>query len=246
MIQLVVFDLDGTLFRGDEVVEGAPQALARFRSQGILIRFLTNNSGYSAEVLAEKLNRLGFQASPQEVMGTGPFALQACQQRNYRSVFVIGENGLHSLFSGYETEGDDADAVVVGVDRRFTYAKCDRAMQLIRRGAHFLATNRDATYPIEGGRVQPGAGAMVAAVESASGVSPEVLGKPEPQMILQILADANVDPQNALVVGDRVETDILAGQRAGCKVALVLTGATLDPAPGIRTVISVNDLEPLA
>lgn len=87
---------------------------------------------------------------------------------------------------------------------------------------------------------------MVAAVESASGVSPEVLGKPEPQMILQILADANVDPQNALVVGDRVETDILAGQRAGCKVVLVLTGSTLDPAPGVRTLVSVNDLESLA
>ncbi|MBL8059468.1 MAG: HAD-IIA family hydrolase [Chthonomonas sp.] len=242
MIRLVIFDLDGTLWRGNEPIQGAAESLSELRRKSVQIRFLTNNSSISSEEVARKLTGMGFEANRHEVMGSGPFSAQVCQSRGMRSVYVVGGPALEREFSSFDKAGADADAVVVGIDRGFTYDKCSRALQLIRRGARFIATNRDATYPLEGGRVEPGAGAIVAAIEAASGVAPEVLGKPNPAMINQLLDEAGVEPGDCLVVGDRMETDIAAGQAAGCQTALVLTGATIDPVSGVRVAVSVPDL----
>ncbi|MBI1756886.1 MAG: HAD-IIA family hydrolase [Fimbriimonas ginsengisoli] len=124
------------------------------------------------------------------------------------------------------------DAVVVGICRSLSYDLLDQAMNLILRGALFVATNRDATYPLEDGCLSPGAGAIVAALEACTGVSPVVVGKPEPTLILQLLEEIGVEPEAALVVGDRVETDLEAGRRAGCDTHLVLTGVTTEPHAG--------------
>lgn len=240
MIRLAIFDLDGTLWRGDEAIVGAAEAVNELRSRGIAVRFMTNNSAATVEWVSTKLDRMGFIARSEEIVAVGAFAGRLCLERNYKSAFVVGEAPLHEMFAAFAAPGLDADVVVAGIDRDFTYAKCNAALQYIRRGAHFLATNRDATYPVENGVLQPGAGAIVAAIEAASGVSPEIVGKPSPAMIYALLD--GIKPEDCLVVGDRLDTDIAAGTNAGCQTCLVLTGATLDPVPGLRTVISVADL----
>jgi 4-nitrophenyl phosphatase len=128
----------------------------------------------------------------------------------------------------------DPRAVVVGLFRTFDYEVMSRAMQyLVDPGVRFLATNRDATFPLERGRLVPGAGAIVASLVVCSGREPELVGKPSPYSIEWILREARVQPGDALVVGDRVETDIVAGQRAGCPVHLVLTGVATSAPEGV-------------
>jgi 4-nitrophenyl phosphatase len=118
------------------------------------------------------------------------------------------------------------DAVVCGICRSFTYALLDASLQQLLSGAGFIATNPDATYPLEGGRLQPGAGSLVAALKTCAGRAPTVAGKPAPRMVEMALRTLGVRPQRALVVGDRPDTDLAAGQAAGCDAVLVLTGVT--------------------
>ncbi len=244
MIKLVIFDLDGTLFRGSEVIPGAVEAVARLRASGVQVRFLTNNSAHSSAEIAQRLNELGFGAEESEVIGTAPFAVTHCLAAGFKSVFLVGEPGLRRAFEqgGISTTSNRADAVVVGICRSFDYAMCDAALQHLGQGAAFIATNRDATYPVEGGREQPGAGAMVAAIATASGREPEVLGKPNPAMVLQLIQSAGVTTEQTLVVGDRMETDIEAGTRAGAHTLLVLSGATKSSPTGTRSLDSVGEL----
>ncbi len=244
MIKLVIFDLDGTLFRGSEAIPGAVEAVDRLRASGVQVRFLTNNSAHSSVEIAQRLNGLGFQAEESEVLGTAPFAVAHCDAAGFKSVFLIGEPGLRQAFEegGIPTQNESVDAVVVGICRSFDYAMCDAALQHLRQGATFIATNRDATYPVEGGREQPGAGAMVAAIAAASGREPEVLGKPNPAMILELIRSAETTVEQTLVVGDRMETDIEAGARAGAHTLLVLSGATKNSPTGTRSLGSVGEL----
>lgn len=249
MIRLVIFDLDGTLYRGNEPIAGAIEAVQRLRDSGILVRFLTNNSALTHAQIAERLCKIGFRADANEVAGTGPYAAEVCRKRGLEKPFVVGEPGLHQAFAeqGYEPllTGERADVVVVGVCRQFTYSLCDEALQHILNGATFLATNRDATYPLEGNRVQPGAGAGVAAIQAASQTEPEVLGKPSPHLVRHLIVQAEVQPHECLVIGDRVDTDIEAGRAAGCETLLVLSGATTMAPEYVPSIYSVADLPAL-
>ena len=243
MIKLFVFDLDGTLWRGEEAIDGAVDALEAIRKRPVQFRFVTNNSTITPNQVVEKLNRLGFRAKLDEVLCTSTFAAKLCQEADIRKVFIIGEQALIDAFSQFEQpKSGDVDVVVAGLDRKFTYAKCNQALQHIRRGAKFVATNRDATYPLEGGLVEPGAGAIVGSIEAATGKEPFLVGKPSPRMFKQCWMDAQVNPKETLIIGDRYETDIVAGRAAHCNTALVLTGATLDPVEGVRTAATVADL----
>lgn len=239
--RLYVFDLDGTLYRGSEPVVHAADVVAKLRREGAFIRFLTNNSGQTREFYVEKLGAMGFEPKPEEVYSTATGAAEFCLEQGLRAVFVVGEPGLIETLQEAGVEvvnaGPDAlpkprsakpsDAVVVGVCRSFTYAILEEAMQQILAGARFVATNTDNSYPLEGGRLQPGAGAMVAALETCSGRKPEVvIGKPNPLLVRQIAAGAGVPLSEVLCVGDRLETDILSGKNAGCDTHLVLTGVT--------------------
>jgi HAD superfamily hydrolase (TIGR01450 family) len=141
-------------------------------------------------------------------------------------VFVVGEEGLvQTLLQAGVPVGDDApDAVVVGISRGFNYDLLERAATFIRQGSVFIATNLDATYPLEKGRLQPGSGAIVAAIEVASGKKPDVLGKPFPDLAFLAIDSAGAAPEETLVVGDRIDTDIACGIAAGCDTFLVTTG----------------------
>jgi 4-nitrophenyl phosphatase len=241
--RLYILDLDGTLYRGTEPVVHAVETVRALRSRGALIRFLTNNSGETRQFYVEKLSAMGYGAQPEEVYSTAIGAAEYCLEQKLGSVFAVGEPGLLATLAdagvhvanlgpqGFPSPGSESgpavDAVVVGVCRTLTYALIEAAMQHLLGGARFIATNTDNSYPLEGGRLQPGAGSMVAAIATCSNRHPEiVIGKPNPLMVWQIARAAGVELSDVLCVGDRLETDILSGKNAGCDTHLVLTGVT--------------------
>lgn len=232
--RLVILDLDGTVYRGAEPVPGSPEAIAKLRERGVEVRFLTNNSGQTRESIADKLTALGVPTDAAEVTTSGDGAAARCLELGMIRVFVVGESGLVSTLSraGLRVVESGSDAVIAGICRTFGYDRLSAAMREIRAGAAFVATNRDATYPVEAGRLEPGAGAIVAAIEACAGVSPEVIGKPNPYLVELILAKTKTKPEEAVVVGDRPNTDLEAGRSAGCRTMLVLTGVTAEPPPG--------------
>ena len=230
---LYVFDLDGVIYRMDEAVPGAAEAVRRLKARGDSVYYLTNNSSRTRDDYVAKLASFGIAAEREEVM-TSAFALGQWfrdLQANGKGVFVIGESGLRQELTeaglvvlDSATEGT-IDYVVVGWDRGVTYAKLAEAHRaVVEAGARFIATNRDATYPDAGGRTLPGSGALVAALATCTGVEPVVIGKPEPFTMELILRRAGVAASDCMVVGDRLDTDILIGNRVGAQTALVLTG----------------------
>ena len=237
-----VFDLDGTLYRGETAIPGASAVLSELRRRGSKVLFLTNNSGQTSAAFVAKLERLGFEAHVDEVYGTGKGAAIFLEDQQIRSAFVVGEKGLADslmergiVVTNLDSngvpgaDGEPADAVVSGICRHFSYGYLASAMRLIRGGAAFIATNRDSTYPMEGGIVVPGSGSIVAAIETCAEVTPFTIGKPNPFLLQLAMREWNLVPESTLVVGDRLDTDIACGINAGCHTHLVLTGVSIDP-----------------
>lgn len=251
-----LFDLDGTVYRGSEPTAYAAETLAEIRARGARIRFLTNNSGADPEVIAQKLKSMGIEAHPEEVVTSGMAAARYLTNQNLRRLFVIGEPGLVRTLRKHGLEVANADqdevvrpdengpydAVVCGICRGFTYDLLNAALQAIRGGAEFVATNADATYPIEGGKERPGAGAIVAALQTCSGVRPHICGKPQPDMVLMALESCGAKPEEALLVGDRMDTDIAAAKAAGVQSVLVMTGVSKFAPEGIETIQDLSEL----
>ena len=240
--RLYIFDLDGTLYRGESPLPEAVEALARLRAEGKLVRFLTNNSSQTVEAVAAKLQRLGYQADSTEIETSATGTAAYLRSQGLDRVQCVGEPGLVETLqrAGLHAEAPDdawakpADAVVAGIFRQFTYAHLAKAMSAIRSGARFVATNADATYPVEGDGLIPGAGSIVAAIRTASETEPYVVGKPSPFLTKLVLERAGVTAGEALVVGDRMDTDIESGKAAGCDTLLVLTGVSQEAPPGQR------------
>lgn len=232
-IKAVLLDLDGTVYRGSQVIPGAAEAINQMVEMGIIIRYVTNNSGARPQEIAEKLLAMGIPCQPSWVAGTGPAAAKEAKQLGYSQAFIVGEPGLKESFSeaGFEVvESESASLLVSGICRSFNYKMLDTALQTLLNGAFWIATNCDGSYPLEGGRLQPGSGAIVAAIQAAAERAPDlVIGKPEPLMINQIVEELNLQVENVLMVGDRLDTDIEAGRRAGCPTWLVLTGVQKEP-----------------
>jgi len=238
-----LFDLDGTLWRGEEEIPGAAETVYLLRQRGAKIGYVTNNSTKSSDDFVRKLAGLGFPIDGAVIKSTASGAAAQLSQLNRKSAYVIGEAGLMDAIGAVaELTDKDAEAVVVGLCFSFNYRMMETAMGLIRAGATFIATNRDATYPMSEGTMIPGAGSIVAAVEACGGKSPLVIGKPEPTMILQALAEFGLAADQVLVVGDRMDTDIEAGQRAGCPVHLVLSGVETSAPEGISSSPDITGL----
>jgi len=233
-LRVVVFDMDGVLWTMEEPLPHAAEAVARCRHAGCAVCFLTNNSSQTRAAYVAKLGRFGIPANEDEVV-TSAYATATilAAEKPGATVVMIGEDGLRQelesaglLIVPYR-EGDRVDYVVVGWDRGLTYDKLAQAhAAIVRGGARFVATNRDVTYPAEGGRTLPGGGSIVAAVEASTGVTPRTIGKPEPHTLQWILDTAKCPPDQCLVVGDRLDTDIALGRKLGTQTALVLTGVS--------------------
>jgi HAD superfamily hydrolase (TIGR01457 family) len=219
-----ILDLDGVIHRGSNPIDGAVDAVNRLRDRAKVL-FLTNNSTMSRRVVAARLEAAGIRCGGGDVITAGYAAAVYIRKRYGAStVYPIGEAGL---IEELELQGhaisEDSEFVVVGLDRDLSYEKLRIGLRNIADGAKFIATNTDPVRPTEDGFV-PGAGAIVCALETASGQSPLVIGKPNQPIMDIVLDHLGLDVSECVVVGDRLDTDILAGIRCGMKTVLVLTG----------------------
>ena len=231
-IEAVVSDLDGVVYRGDAPIDSAVEAFRRWRRAGIPYCFVTNNATQSPEAFAAKLTRLGVSASAAEVV-TSPVATAGYMRERWPAggpVLVLGAPALVAAMSdaGFTVTDRDPQAVVVGLDRDLTYARLRAAVHAVLSGAVLIGTNADPRLPVEGGGFDPGAGSILAAVATAGGVKPIVVGKPEPKMVEMALGRLGSPKARTVMIGDQVSTDILAGQRAGLRSILVTTGVPRD------------------
>jgi 4-nitrophenyl phosphatase len=229
-------DLDGVVWRGDEPIPGAPEAIAALRGRGVRVVFLTNNSALTVAKYLNKLGRMGVPTTPDDIVTSAQAAsrLVAPGER----AFVVGGPGIIEALEGagaIPATEPPYDAVLVGWDRGFDYAKLTAAMRAVRAGARLIGTNDDATYPMADGLL-PGGGAILAAVAYASDATPVVAGKPNQPMA--DLVSARIGPIEVMV-GDRPSTDGRMARRLGATFALVLSGVTtkedlpVDPAPDL-------------
>ncbi len=223
-----IVDLDGVVFRGDQVVPQAPEALARLRVNGRRIVFMTNNSSRTPGQVADKLASLGIEAHPDEVQTSALATADLLAARGGGTAFVIGEAGIKEALSAaglrvLDGRADRVDYVVVGWDREVTFSKLATAALLIQSGAGLVATNADPAYPAPEGLL-PGAGALLAVLTTTTGVVPEVVGKPHAPLYRAALRRAGGG--RPLVIGDRLDTDILGAAELGWDSFLVLTGIT--------------------
>lgn len=226
-----IFDLDGTLYRGEEVIPGAPPTVGELRRRGCGVVFLSNKPLERREVYARKLTRMSIPASPEDVINsTLALTRYLAREMPGACVFPIGESVLSEELTAAGVslcdQPEEIDVVVASFDRTFDFHKLNIGFQALRRGARFLATNADPTCPVEEGEI-PDAGAIIGALEGCSRRRVElVVGKPSSLIVEMALERLDLPVDACLMVGDRLETDILMGHRAGMTTALVLTGVT--------------------
>ena len=252
----IVCDLDGVIYRGNQPVPGAADAIARLRAAGASLLFFTNNSYPTLADYTLKLSRMGIPAEPDEVLTSAVVTAEVLAARSPggAGAIVVGGEGLKEALRGRSIEPLDetareADFVVVGYDPSFDYAAMRRATLALRAGAAFVATNTDATFPAPGGELWPGAGAILASLATASGRAPEVMGKPHRPMM--DAAEARLAGAGRVVaVGDRPDTDLAGARAKGWTTVLVLSGVTapeevpsLDPPPDV-VVEDISQLVP--
>lgn len=235
----VLFDLDGVLYRGADPVEHAGGSVARLRELAVPLAFVTNNSSRTPADVADRLGAVGIEASPDEVVTSALATADLLADRGARRAFVVGGEGLRAALRNAGVEvverGDDeaVDTVVVGFDPEATYERLRDASLLVAAGAAFVGSNPDASFPAADGRNWPGAGALIAAIETTTGKRAEIVGKPHPPLLRAAASRAGA--RAPLVVGDRLDTDIAGASALGWDSVLVLTGvSTRDEAAAAR------------
>jgi arabinose operon protein AraL len=247
-----LFDLDGTIYLGEALIPGADTVVAALRADGRRVAFLSNKPLQTRDDYARKLTRLGVPAAAGDVINSSlVLARHLAALDPGAPVFVIGEPPLITELTahGLDVRGDARVRwVVIAFDRTFDYAKLNAALQAVRGGARLIATNPDRTCPTDEGEIPDCAG-MMAAVEAVTGQTVEiVVGKPSPIILETALATLGVSAAECVIVGDRIETDIVMGKRHGLATALVLSGITRPDDPRIAEIApdavlrSVRDL----
>jgi NagD protein len=223
-----LIDMDGVLVREEHPIEGAERFLARLRERGTPHLVLTNNSIYTRRDLAARLRAAGLDV-PEESIWTSALATARFLewQRPGGSAYLIGEAGLSNALydAGYTQTDQDPDYVVLGETRTYSFERITTAIRLIAGGARFIATNPDATGPSPTGPL-PATGSVAALISHATGVAPYFVGKPNPLMIRTALNTLDVHSETTALVGDRMDTDVVAGLEAGLFTVLVLSGVS--------------------
>jgi len=231
MFKGFIFDLDGTVYRSDKLIPGADGVIQLIRERGRRVVFISNKPLQTREDYASKLTRLGIPTKPDEVINSS-FVMTNYLKKNapHAKLFVIGEipfvEELKRAGFIITEEPKEIEYVVVAFDRTFDYRKLNIAFQAIKLGAHFVATNPDRTCPVEGGEIPDCAG-MIAAIEAVTEKKVEIIvGKPSPIMIQAALGVMGLKPEDCVLIGDRLETDIKMGNESGIATGIVLTGVT--------------------
>lgn len=228
-IRGLILDLDGVLWLDAQAIGDLPGIFQRIGGLGLKVVLATNNATRTIRQHQEKVASFGVQVEPWQVVNSSQAAASYLKRRfpEGGGVFVVGEAALVTTLAeaGFHLAEREVAAVVGSMDRGLSYDKLRRATLLIRAGAVFVGTNPDRTFPTPEGLV-PGAGAVLAILETASDVAPVICGKPSPEMYQIALERMGLRPDEALVVGDRAETDIAGAQALGCPCALVLSGVT--------------------
>lgn len=222
-----IFDMDGTIYLGDGLIEGAKELLELLKERKTLFLFLTNNSSKSRDIYREKLSGLGVQVEEESIFTSGEATRIYIKSREEgQRVYLLGNENLEREFTedGFILEEKEPDYVVLGFDTTLTYKKIWKACDLLGEGTKFLATHPDYVCPLPEGRSMPDTGAMIKMFEAATGRSPKVIGKPNKLIIESIMEKYNLQREEIIMVGDRIYTDIKLGENAGIDSVLVLSG----------------------
>jgi len=247
-----LIDMDGVLISGDTIIPGADAFIQRLKDRGVEFLVLTNNPLYTPGDLAHRLQSMDLDVPTERIFTSAMATARFLHSQNPTgTAFVIGESGLTEAVHkvGHVITDRDPDYVVLGETHAYNLEQITKAIRLIAAGAHFIATNPDPSGPAEGG-IAPACGAMAALIEAASGHSPFFVGKPNPLMMRTALNYLDVHSENTVMIGDRMDTDILAGVESGMETILVLSGVTRRedvpryPYQPTHIVASVAEIEP--
>lgn len=246
-----LIDMDGVLVRGQNLIPGADSFIDRLRTKNLKFLVLTNNPIYTPLDLAHRLTRTGIRIEKEEIFTSAMATAHFLEMQNpHCKAFVIGDSGLQVALhdAGIIQTEYDPEYVVLGETNTYNFEQITKAIRLIAGGARFIATNPDPTGPAESG-ILPACGAMAALIERATGRAPFFIGKPNPFMMRAALNYLGIHSENTIVVGDRMDTDIVAGIQSGLGTVLVLSGLTSPeeietfPYRPQRVVESVAELE---
>ncbi|MEN6545425.1 MAG: HAD-IIA family hydrolase [Armatimonadia bacterium] len=233
-LKAYLFDLDGTVYLGEAIIPGVPEAIARLKARGAKVMYITNKPLSEPEEYAEKLTRLGIPATPDEIITSSMVLAQyMAQETPGAKVLCVGEAVMRAQLAAVGMEfverWEEAEVLALSWDRHFDYERLNASLQALLRGVKFFATNPDVLCPVDEGEVVPDCGALIAAIAACSGRMPDyIAGKPGPMLPLGALERLGVAPEDAAMVGDRLETDIACGNLAGMTTIAVLTGVATE------------------
>ena len=230
MKKICFFDLDGTVYLENELLPGALELFDYLNKNNIKYVFLTNNSSKNLREYIKKMNNFGIKCSKENFYSSVDHAIDYLTNKNYKSVYVVGTDSLIKEISGYVNVIDDlenhVEAVLVGFDTELTYQKLRASCKYVFDGSDLISTNIDLRCPISSNQFIPDCGAITSMIEKTTGKRSLYLGKPNPSMIMNVLNHFSLNKEDAIMVGDRLYTDILCGNNAGIDSCLVLTGET--------------------
>jgi 4-nitrophenyl phosphatase len=225
-IKAVLFDLDGTIYLGNQPVDGVADVLNGLVDRDLKPLYVTNNSSKSRKQLLQKLTGMGIPLELRQIYGAGYAAAVYVKEQGFRKIFCVGTQGLRDEVEGVGIDvcedEHEAEALIVGMDPDFDDGKLAAAVKLMKRGCTAIACNKESYYPGENGLVLPGCGSIVTAVEHASGRKiKHVVGKPNPYMLTLLCSDWNLKAREILIVGDTYATDVIMARKFGSKHILI-------------------------
>ncbi|MEW9123921.1 MAG: HAD-IIA family hydrolase [Thermotaleaceae bacterium] len=229
-----LLDMDGTIYLGDELIDGSKKFLETIKKKGKRYIFLTNNSSKNKEIYVEKLNKLGIQASEEEVFTSGEATTMYLKNKKEGAkVYLLGTKALEEEFKkeGFIVEKErhkNIDYLVLGFDTTLTYEKLWAACEYISEGVEYIATHPDLNCPLPNDKFMPDAGAIAAFIEASTGKTPKVIGKPNKEVVESIVSKYDLKKEDMAIVGDRLYTDIQTGENAGIASVLVFSGETTE------------------
>jgi HAD superfamily hydrolase (TIGR01457 family) len=226
--KVAFLDLDGTIYMGDALIPGAKEFLDYLKDKGIFFYFLSNNSSRSKADYVKKLSALGIYTDEEGIILSTDGVIEYLKDKKTKNIYVVGTKSMKEMFiqAGFDIESPNPSFVILGFDTELTYEKLKTAALFIQNGVELIATHPDLVCPTPEGFI-PDTGAMLALFEKATSKKPlKIFGKPNPEMITHILKKHNVSPENVVMVGDRIYTDMELAQRIPCDFILVLSGET--------------------